>query len=360
MQWHDKTVLIASKYIIIIVILSGCGSEQPTVPPLETEGTWQQVISGVEAHSVVSGEGIVLAGTDNGAYRKEIATPQGEWSNIGLQIDSSAVVDFVILKNMELMAAVEYDQVRTGKPTLYRSNSGGAKWEQIDVDVPDAIDYFAIKFLEKSYTDESKLFAYVGYIVQSEDQGNSWQIINDDGGFKEFLKVSPYHPEQIWSGGWVQIFAPSLIKSVNGGNDWTMLNQNIDFNTDATVYDVILSSEKSELVLAGFGGAVSSARVIRKSTDGGQTWRTVLEEINIRTFTHGARHPEIVYASGRQKGDLLFFNATNDFGESWEQVTNESVPPGITINDLVAVESSGQEILYLATDRGLYSYTFTQ
>lgn len=359
MQWHDKAYLIASKYIIIIVILSGCGSEQPTVPPLETEGTWQQEIAGVEAHSVVSGEGIVLAGTDDGAYRKEIATPQGEWTNIGLKTDSTWIADFAIWSQDELVAVVRYEDFDPANHMLFKSMNGGTSWTpDYSTELPSA-DRFSVQAIELNPKNPDEVFVYRAIVLKSADRGETWEPIFSEGSAAIFLNVSDFHADQIWAGGETATLRPYIASSVNGGESWNLLNNRINFHTDARAFDAILSPQDSKKVMVGLGGAVDPANVIRKTTDGGETWQTVLD-ISGRTFTHGARHPEIVYASGRHKDGLLFFAATNDFGESWEQVIYEDVTPGITINDLVAVESGGQEILYLATDRGLYSYTFTQ
>ncbi|MEX0660899.1 MAG: hypothetical protein WEA58_06595 [Balneolaceae bacterium] len=140
----------------------------------------------------------------------------------------------------------------------------------------------------------------------------------------------------------------------NNGETWERITilGNEEGTVEATVYDVTISSQNPEHVLAGLG-------IIRKSTNNGETWTTVYNEAGIYTFTRSAGNPEVVYGSGENANGRLVFVASNDFGDTWEMVEfEENVSTGLRVNDMVSVLQDGEEVLYFATNKGLYSYRF--
>jgi hypothetical protein len=53
----------------------------------------------------------------------------------------------------------------------------------------------------------------------------------------------------------------------------------------------------------------------------------------------------------------LFFLATNNFGDTWQTIEHPESPANIYVNDMVSVTEDGQEVIYLGTNKGLYSFT---
>jgi hypothetical protein len=173
-----------------------------------------------------------------------------------------------------------------------------------------------------------------------------------------FLYISKHHPNQIWTGGDTEIASPYLAKSMDGGDSWTILNREIEFSTDAVVRDVVVHPDDPERVLAGLTGPVTPANVIRKSSDGGESWETVLEEIGAITLENSLIHPGRVYASGRHPTGNLFVAVSEDFGNSWMFLKHEEGPSFVTINDMAVIVDEGQDVLFFATDKGLFSFRF--
>lgn len=115
--------------------------------------------------------------------------------------------------------------------------------------------------------------------------------------------------------------------------------------------------ENPDKVLAGLGGAFASSNKVMKSTDGGESWRLVLENTGVHSFARSLVNPGRIYAGGRDASTKLFFASTTDFGETWEKKIFEEGPSVVTTNDLAVMEISGREVLFFATDHGLYSYS---
>lgn len=351
MKFRINSIIL---YVIFSLITYGCGTDASSTDHWNSAGLHDTHIQTIHA----IGE-VIFVGTSQGVYKKDIQLDSG-WNKSGLDIDSSVVVDFILWSPEELLAAIKYDAVRTKKPTLFKSVDGGDFWMPVQINKPEELNYFVIKDMEKQSGTQKNLFTYVGRIVKSEDGGRVWNIVYEEGGVSEFLTIDDNYPNYIWTGGWTNIFSPYLAKSEDGGKTWALLNSNVYTNSDATCYDIVAHPDNPGLILVTMGGSVATANVIRKSNNGGQTWQTVMEGINTGTFTHSARSTKTVYASGRNTSGTLFFAQTENFGDSWEIIEMENSPTDIQVNDMVAVETEGREVLYFGTNKGVYSYMFDE
>lgn len=301
---------------------------------------------------------VLYAATDKGIFIKHLVK-NIKWEYIGLDIKNSEVQDIVFVDENVIFATLNlnYNKIDKYKPDLFKSDDNGKSWKPIE-----AISITnrgkrngSPSLIEKSSTKPLKLFGAGIYL--SSDYGKTWQNILR-GASTTFLRVSHLHPGIIWTGGVHTIFSPYLVKSEDGGKTWVRLGNWNLFNGDATVYDVVLHPENANLVLVGLSGSVAPARIIRKSTDGGQTWKTVLENISAYSLTRSARGSHIIYAGGRNAEGTLFFAASSNFGETWKVISWKDSLSGLYVNDMISVMQNGHEVLYFATNKGIYSYTF--
>jgi len=341
----------------IFFSLSGCSSTDTHLSRLDLEGTFNTTsLENPVVHKLKLKNNVLYSGTDSGLFQSDIES--NSWNSLG--VPSAQVRAFAVLEHQEILAALNFDDgdsltigrtTTSGKDWIpYRNNYGGDKSRSIPTSFGQSSENNTILYAAGS------LFS----IAKSTDKGKSWKLIlgNWDG-FNSvfFLKVNSYNPNYIYTGGTAATFQALLYQSSNSGDSWQNLSV---FDGEANVYDVVVYPNQSNIILAGLTGSIKSANIIRKSTDGGQSWQTVLEDIGVRTFTHSARNPEIVYASGLNDKGTLFFAASNDFGDTWQRVEWADSPTGVRVNDMVSVMEDGHEVLYLGTNMGLYSYTFEE
>jgi photosystem II stability/assembly factor-like uncharacterized protein len=276
----------------------------------------------------------------------------------GNYMRKSSVPTFVILRDNAWLISANFGSDNSSS-NIYKSTDRGNSWfsytngfggsRKVIPHTMDAVNETPSAIFARP--------ASLTNVARSTNGGESWDSVigsweNPNFGTSSFVKIDPYYPKRVWAGGATAYFRPTLLKSVNNGKDWKGLV--VIENVETTVYDVATNPSNPDRVLAGLGIG------IRKSTDGGETWETVLEGINTRTFTHSVSDPAVVYASGINAQGTLFFAASGDFGNTWEIVEMDDSPAGVQVNDMVSVMEDGREVLYFGTNKGVFSYTFEE
>ena len=345
-----NTLLIIFCFLSATII--SCSTDSDSSTELNIDGSFNQLSKDQKViYEIKTHIDKLLVGTDSGLHQLEPGSIS--WKSLG--IDSAAVRAFLIFNNQELMAASNFDN--GDSLTIAKTADGGETW------VSARNSYGG----EKSHTiptslvqlDKNTSVLYAGgsllTIAQSTNQGSNWKVLLgswEGFGSIRFIRVNPKKPEVLWSGGTTATFAPYLVKSTDGGGTWERLG--ILENVETTVYDVATHPSDNNTVIAGLGIG------IRKSTDGGRSWTTTFDQAGIFTLARSARDGRIVYAAGTTRDGRLSFFASSDFGDTWQQVTLPDSPAGMQVNDMVSVTENGREVLYLGTNKGVYSYQFDE
>lgn len=354
---NSNAMLYRDWAILAIILFIGISCSSSTAPDIDfSQGQFHKESVTDTTLTLTKHANNIWAGTTNGVFRK--SANNTEWNDRGLKIDSASVIDLTFLENDEGLAVIKYDNFNPDNPMLFRSSDGGSSWAIDSSTAINEVKRFSISEIEKGL-DSNHLYAYRGYVIKSTDAGNTWNVSFKEGSAPKFLTSSSYHHDQIWAGGVTNIFSPYLAKSEDGGESWTRLDESL-VGDDATCYDALLHPDNPNHVLIGLGGPAKETSEILKSTDSGQSWETVLSGNIIRTFTHSTDNPKIVYASGRHADGTLFFAASQNFGDSWQTVEMPDSPAGVQVNDMVSVMEDGQEVLYLGTNNGVFSYRFEE
>lgn len=351
-------------YLTLFFALVSCSTNSTstsTSSELNTDGTFSQAgLDGININSFNQFKDSLYVSTGKGLYKLVPKKNGDSWIPLGLQQEN--IVDIVFLPNGKLLAAVRLAVVNKGEPTLFLSVDSAQSWQPWTNNYGgETGEYTNVASLATLIKPSDTLFAHGGplAIARSLNGGENWDLVNGTwdsfGGAPQFVYVDPNHIETLWAGGGNPLEQAYLLRSTNNGASWTQLT------TPGCIisFDIVVHPDYMKTIIIGCSG-LSSQNSIRKSNNGGENWEIVLENIDARNLTHSTRNPEVVYASGRTPSGTLFFAASADFGDTWEMVEMKNGPAGIRVNDTVSVMVEGNEVLYLGTNQGVYSYTFEE
>jgi photosystem II stability/assembly factor-like uncharacterized protein len=349
-------------FTFLCFALASCGTE--TTPDGWSLEWAQEGLEGEKINAIEYSETSLLVSSESKLFKKDMKA-DSVWRKLNIEINSdTSEFGDILFTDFGLLAVVrnsiEFHKLPNDYVSLYKSTDDGKSWEAMKVQLEGREPPFVINRVAKTNKKAEEIYADWHLIFRSTNEGSKWVNLTKSYrvGVSEFLYVSKDHPDQIWTGGWNNTFSPYLAKSEDGGERWIDLNEEVYFNTNANVYAAVVHSKNQQTVLTGFGGTVSAASVIRKSDDGGETWKTVLEGYNIRSLKNSGLKPNRVYASGRSPQGQLFVAISDNYGDSWEIETYEESPAGIQTNDMVVTEVNGNETIYFGTNKGVYSLSF--
>ncbi|MCP9200073.1 hypothetical protein MKO06_09150 [Gramella sp. GC03-9] len=221
----------------------------------------------------------------------------------------------VVTKNPDIM------YVGTASGGLWKSTSGGVKWEPIfDDQVTASIGAVAI-----DQSNPSVVWAGTG-------EGNPRNSLN--GGY-------------------------GIFKSLDGGKTW----KNMGLEETRHIHRVIIHPNNPDIVYVGAIGSPWGAheeRGVYKTTDGGKTWEKILYSNNLTGAADLVMDPnnpnKLIAAMWEHKRDPWFFKSggegsglyiTFDGGETWEERTSkDGLPEGELGRMGLAIAPSDSDIIY--------------
>lgn len=328
-----------------------CGTDA-----LEVSGTWQfEGLEGIKINKIIpspSNNSLALA-TTNGVYIYK----NGDFSIADLQDEE--VVDLVFLENNQILAGIRTPTMDGWDSSLFKTNDGGNSWLlHMGNYGGEERKYTAVNALAVHPNNSQQLFARGWWNVsRSMDGGNTWKSLYSDwewfGVNASLLKIDHENPNIIWAGGANAILQPYIIRSTDGGNTWENLLfklQIFEYSFESTAYTIAIRPGQSSHLMLGLDAGIF------RSTDLGESWESVFSETAVFTLTNGLRSAQTVYASGINLQRTLFVTATQNFGDSWHIIEMPNSPSNIHVNHMLVVEQNGIEVLFLGTNRGLYSF----
>lgn len=211
--------------------------------------------------------------------------------------------------------------VGTASGGLWKSTSGGIKWEPIfDDEVTASIGSVAIQ-----QSNPSVIWVGTG-------EGNPRNSLN--GGY-------------------------GIYKSLDGGKNWQLMG----LEKTRHIHRVIIDSTNPDVVYAGAIGSPwgeHPERGVYKTTDGGKTWKQILFANNKTGAADLIMDPtnpnKLIAAMWEHKRDPWFFNSggegsglhiTHDGGETWKKVTSDDGFPEGNLGRIgVAIAANKPNIIY--------------
>ncbi len=201
---------------------------------------------------------------------------------------------------------------------IFRTVNGGQFWQRITVGVTDHL--YAVSF----NGDAGVCGASSQTILRSTDGGQSWLVVQSGYFGGGFWGAEMLSPEIGFIGGENTIFQPLVGSTADSGATW---NFNVFYlnSNEGRIFDIAFTDQNigyaASRVWDGRGA-------ISKTTDGGQTWNTML----FNNALYGIHFPvsnagQIGYACGAN-GLILH---TGDGGQGW-QIQNSGTT--VKLNDL--------------------------
>jgi hypothetical protein len=325
---------------------TGHARRSPPVPSAPTPWIYIGLGSRQVARLRVQGD-FLYACTDDGLYYKGLATTDTLWTPLGLSGRRVRTVWVATPESILAGTAVPVGDTLS----LYRTTDGGAHWEPYQNGfgkgfVPDVKDLAGIGAPAPGWIGVG------ASIEKSMDEGAHWHQVL--GGYVfNFVKANPAAAGHLWAGGETLIFSPVIFRSTDAGDTWRTIL--LEAGGDNACDAVAFHPSDSAVVYTGMEGRV------QRTLDGGDTWEEVTSP-NPNYYLYGlairGRLPLRIYAAGAGSlgpapGVILY--TSDDEGQSWNTDSYPG-PAGYGVQDLLYLNRQGHDWLFLATGSGVYRY----
>jgi photosystem II stability/assembly factor-like uncharacterized protein len=217
-----------------------------------------------------------------------------------------------------------------------------------------------------------------GGVWKSESGGIRWEPIFDDAPVQSIgsIKVNQKNPSEIWVGTGEgnprnsMNTGEGIFKSIDGGKTW----KSMGLEKTKVIHRIIIHRDNPNVVYAGATGSPwgkSEDRGVYRTKDGGKTWEKILyvndqtgvadmvvdptnpNKIIVAMWEHG-RTPDFFNSGG--EGSAIY--VTFDGGDNWKKITQkDGMPKGILGRIGLAIAPSSPNIVYAlieAKENGLY------
>lgn len=218
-----------------------------------------------------------------------------------------------------------------------------------------------------------------GGVWRTEDAGTEWKPVFDGQHIASIgaLAVAPSNPKVLYAGTGESDIRSDLAsgdgvyKSTDGGATW----KNIGLHNSRQISRIVIDPANADVAYVGVLGHAygpSSERGVYKTTDGGATWKHVLDKgpkIGIADLAMASNKPNIVFAAAWNahrppwstyaplSGPGSGLYRSTDAGASWQLLTGHGLPAGNWGRVGVAVSPDGMRVYALISDKkssGLY------
>ncbi|MBI4722077.1 MAG: T9SS type A sorting domain-containing protein [Candidatus Stahlbacteria bacterium] len=239
------------------------------------------------------------------------------------------------------------------KGFLYRSNNGGANWEELWT--PDSICISCLAIDSNSGNiyagtgggDTSRIYK----VYRSTDSGNNWEETSGwayKGNPILELLIDPVSPNILYAGTGGIIY-----KSTNFGANWVLKD------IVPCVFTFLIDPDSTNIIYAGSGGPYMDSGGVYKSINAGETWSRIgLGEYSITSLVGNFGSFDTLYAGTGGKflettGNGIFRSIDN--GISWDSVNLGLTAPFVLS---MAIDPISSNIIYAGTmGGGIFKYT---
>ena len=214
-----------------------------------------------------------------------------------------------------------------------------------------------------------------GNIWKTTNSGTTFSPIFDNYGAYSIgcLALDPNNPFLVWAGTGENNhqralgYGDGVYKSTDGGKSW----KNMGLKDSRQIGEISIDPRNSSIVFVAAEGSAwgpAGDRGLYKTTDGGKTWKKVLEiseNTGVNNVIYDPRNPDVMYATSEQRRRHVYTKIgggpesavykSEDGGETWNKIM--SGLPGVHIGGMdIAISPVNPDVLYLimeaAEDKG--------
>jgi len=233
------------------------------------------------------------------------------------------------------------DKEKKKEDTVYNSSLvSGLKWRSIG----PAFSSGRIADFTVNPKNHSEWFVAVasGHVWKTVNNGTTFEPVFDNNGAYSMgcIIYDPNNTNVLWLGTGEHNHQRSLgygngvYKSCDGGKSW----KNMGLKDSRQIGKILVDPRNSDVVYVAAEGSVwgpGGDRGLYKTTDGGKTWKKILEiseNTGVNNVVMDPRNPDLLYATSEQRRRHVFtkigggpetalYKSTNA-GENWDKMTN--------------------------------------
>jgi len=208
------------------------------------------------------------------------------WSPYSDGLSGAAMID--VLYDLRAAPGTVY---ATTAQNIYQSTDSGFTWH-----LQGSSSAGNLEFLSAPGSDPNFFLASSGNgVLTSNDAGKTWSVLSFEGVGTSYVAAAPSQPLRVYA----SVPGAGIFRSDDGGSAFSSINNGVPFG-DAIAMDIAPDSADDALAVMMLINAQNawSDSVVVRTTDGGNTWNTVLSGAgyswNVRRC---AANADIVYVA---------------------------------------------------------------
>ena len=208
-----------------------------------------------------------------------------------------------------------------------------------------------------------------GNVWKTTNNGTTWKPVFDNYGAYSIgdVELDPNNPNVVWVGTGENNhqralgYGDGIYKSVDGGKSF----KNMGLKESRQIGGIVIDPRNSDIVFVAAEGSAwgpGGDRGLYKTTDGGETWKKVLdisENTGVNNVKIDPSNPDIMYATSEQRRRTSFTKIgggpesavykSTDGGETWRKITKGL--PGVDLGGMgIDVSPVNPNVVYLIVE----------
>ena len=208
-----------------------------------------------------------------------------------------------------------------------------------------------------------------GHIWKTENNGITFKPVFDHYGSYSIgvVTIDPGNHNVVWAGTGENNhqralgYGDGVYKTMDGGDHW----ENMGLKDSRQIGGIVVDPRNSDIVFVAAEGSVwgpGGDRGLYKTTDGGKTWKKVLEiseNTGVNNVVMDPENPDVLYATSEQRRRHVYTKIgggpesavykSTDNGETWRKIMKGL--PGVDIGGMgIDVSPADHNVLYLIVE----------